>query len=148
MSEAANKFVAEAYAHYQAKLAEGKERFGVLAISSTFIEHNAQVLVSLAEPLWQDLAKQSGLSFVVDYVADDPQMVLAIISREQVPYPQQLVELYLIVLDLKEHIDRSVAGDSVDLVDLLDSLEDYSGPYRLDVPVALFDNLFADFDEI
>jgi hypothetical protein len=127
-------FIAQALEHYKAKLAEEKERFGVLGISTAAIE-NAYVIVEGPDAdgaggIWDDLSKQAGLQLCVEYALDDPQVVFAILSKERVLYPGQLFELWDIV--------NSLESDESD-AEKLESLDIYDGPYKLEVPEALFE---------
>ena len=123
------KFRLEAMAHYEDKLAEEKEQFEVLAISDACIENNGRKVVDdeYAGSMWTDISKQSGLHLHVDYAPGNPQSVFAVLSKEPVPHPNQLYELWFIVEDLKD-------DDS----EWLDNLDFYEGPYKLEVP-DLFD---------
>jgi len=123
-------FIRRAAEHYRAKLAEEKERFGVLGITDTFVENNSSKVVEHEHAgfLWAQLSEQSGLHLVVDYWQGDPQVVYAILSREEVVRPQQLVNLYRLVEDLI---------DDVSLSEKMDSLEIYDGPYKLPIPEGL-----------
>jgi len=127
VADRAMEFVRRAAEHYRARLAEEKERFGVLGISTTFIDcHSSEVVEhEHAGLLWKELSEQSGLFLTVDYLHDDAQVVYAILSKEVVVRPQQLVDLDLLVGGL-------VLG--VALWEMMGNLENYEGPYKLSIP--------------
>lgn len=121
-----NDLVRQLTDHYKAKLAEEKERFGVLGISGVFIENNGHKVACEddgAGLIWKELSKQSGLHLFVDE-ASDPQVVFAILSREPVPYPHQLYELYELIVD-------SLEGSEAPEAAILDA-DSYCGPYRFE----------------
>lgn len=130
MSDA--EFVKVALAHYDAKLGEETQRFGVLGISEALIENNAHKVVDPedgAGQIWQDLSKQSGLCLHVDYACGDPQSVYAILSRESIPRPESYYELWNVIAQLRD--PEEDAEEKIDILDL------YDGPYKLEVPEEL-----------
>jgi len=124
------KFCGEALVHYEGKLVEEKKRFGVLAIADAFIENNARKVVDGdAIQMWSAISEQSGQYLQVEYAPGNPQAVFTVLSKELVPHPGQLYELWLIVENLKD--EESDA-------ERLEDLECYDGPYKLEIPASLF----------
>lgn len=125
------KFVEHALEHYEGKLSEEKERFGVLGVSDAWVENNSSKVVCEedAGSIWAELSEQSGLHLHVDYAPGDPQSVFAVLSKEAVPRPGQLYELWSIVQNLK---NEENVGESIESLDL------YDGPYKIEVPESIF----------
>lgn len=131
MEEKQIEFVKQALAHYEAKLAEETERFGILGISDAFIENNSRKVVDNdddggAGDMWAAISEQSGMSLHVDYVYGDPQAVFAILSKEPIPRPNQTHLLWAMIQFLKREAESP--NEKVYQLDF------YEGPYKLDVP--------------
>jgi hypothetical protein len=128
-----DKFLEHALEHYERKLSEEKERFGVMGIADAWVENNSRKVVCNDEDggagdIWTELSKQSGLHLHVDYAPGDPQCVFAVLSKEPVPRPGQLYELWLIVESLKTDDE----GENIE------RLQWYDGPYKIEVPESIF----------
>lgn len=119
----AAEFIAQATEHYKAKLAEEKERFGVLGISAVITDNTRILVGDGAGKMWADLSEQSGLWLCVD-CAMNSSAVFVILSKERVPFPKQLYELWNVIDMLANFPDDSS----------LDLLEYYEGPYKLEIP--------------
>lgn len=128
-----------ALAHYKAKLAEESKRWGVKAVSNGFCDHNSSVPVEHMSDMWEDLSKQLGWSFVLDYSEDDPQSVFCVISEHLPPRPEEVAHLHAIVDDLMREDDENEDRLSEDI----DTLETYSGPYKMELPEDVLDSLFT-----
>tara|TARA_R110000868_G_scaffold47769_3_gene156223 strand:+ start:3927 stop:4454 length:528 start_codon:yes stop_codon:yes gene_type:complete len=127
-------FVTETLAHYEARLAEEKERFGVIMVSDALIEHHSHVICSdAAGDMWAEISKslveEVGLRLHVDGLYGDPQGVFAILSKEVIPRPQQYHMLWQIVAELKD--------EDLDLDEKIETLVYYDGPYKVEVPFGI-----------
>jgi hypothetical protein len=112
-----DKFLEHALEHYEGKLSEEKERFGVMGIADAWVENNSRKVVCNDEDggagdIWTELSKQSGLHLHVDYAPGDPQCVFAVLSKESLKTD-----------DEGENIER---------------LQWYDGPYKIEVPESIF----------
>lgn len=135
-------FVAGTLAHYEARLAEEKERFGVIGVSDASVEHHAPTVFCGGEDggvgdMWTEISEQSGLHLHVDCCYGNPQGVFAILSKEAIPRPQQYYMLWAIVRKLK--MEAVMGWEKEDLTDKIESLVYYDGPYKVEVPEGLFD---------
>jgi hypothetical protein len=143
MTQLAEEFKAKALAHYQAKLAEERERFGVKAISDDLVEHNSRVVVEHMADTWADIGQQLGGHMVVNYTAD-PQTVYVLISDSPVPRPDSFYELWLIVQRLSPNSNSANVPADEELSETIEDLDFYEGPYKLDVPKAVTDSFNQD----
>jgi len=138
------EFINQAFDHYNAKLAEEKSRWGVLGISARFIGHHAHKIYDDDDGgmLWRNLSEQSGLHLIVTSI-DDPQIVYAILSKNEIPNIKQLCGLLDILEKINDYRDRcfDLNGEPKLLaefeLELIQELDCYNDPYKLEVPSAL-----------
>lgn len=126
-------FVRQAQAHYQAKLEEETQRFGVVCVSDEFVEHNSRILPDLV--VWEDLAKATGKCYEPFLV--DAQVFVLVVSESPIPRPTEYYALWLIVNETK----GALKPENLEVLpDSLENLHWYDGPYKLEVPKDLFED--------